>query len=220
MRFHVFNAHADVAIKCNFTLNCPTYFKNVQQRERHIQEVHKKIKAAEQLACVYCGKVFLRWSKLSVHVSNVHQDVAIKCNVFKCLHFFKSEDERDKHFREKHGENDSEKKIKCPYCDYKTKNEDCIKQHVALNHGTEKLKCPMCPGKVYKSQLALKRHQQVIHSTKTVTCSHCGETYPRRRLSEHLKSESCPNCSAKLACFGLAKKHRLECKLAFFNSET
>jgi len=214
LRQHVYNVHADVAIKCNFSFNCPTYFKSVQLLERHVQEVHKTPKLEEKHTCFYCAKVFASRQNHKDHVRKVHQDVAIKCNVFKCLQFFRTEQECDEHFREKHEEQEKMKKIKCPHCDYRTNNEDCIKQHVALKHGTENLKCPECPGKVYKSQLALRRHLQLIHYRGSVTCAHCDETYQRSEISKHLRSEICPLCSAKLACFGLAKKHRLECKIS------
>jgi len=214
LRQHIRNCHSDIAIKCNFTLNCPTFFTSVQQRERHVQEVHKTPKREEKHTCFYCGLEFGSRQKLYVHVRVKHQHEAIKCSVFKCLLFFNSEEDRDEHFREKHEEKEKMKKIKCPHCDYKTNNKDCFRQHVALKHGTENLECPECPGKVYNSQLALRRHLQLIHYRGSVTCAHCDETYQRSEISKHLRSEICPLCSAKLACFGLAKKHRLQCKIS------
>jgi len=206
---HVSYAHAGVAIKCNFKLHCPTFFNSVEEREEHVKEVHLKVKGKKTFACVYCRKVFSGWPRVHGHVKRMHQDVAIKCQVFKCLRYFQSEDERDEHSKKVH----SLKKLRCPQCEYKTNNKDCFKQHVSLKHGTEQLRCEHCLEKMYTSKLALMRHMRLIHLKKLYTCSHCKETLPTHRLGIHLLSESCGNCNEILPCVGSLRQHKVQCKV-------
>jgi len=209
LKDHVLYQHSDVAIKCNYNRNCPSFFKNLEQRDEHIKEKHQVERVKKKLSCLYCNKELEQGSNYRNHMRFVHCDVVIQCN--KCAQYFTSVEDKDEHFREKHEEPDRNKRLKCQHCDYKTNNSDCFNQHVALKHGTEDLPCPHCPGKRYKSQLALKRHIHLVHGEKVV-CSHCRNASVKSDYRKHLKTDFCSICEQKVFCVGMKKVHKIKCE--------
>jgi transcription elongation factor Elf1 len=55
-KYHIDKWHSDIVIKCNFHEGCLTFFKTEQDKEKHINEVHKVEKIREKFDCIYCGQ--------------------------------------------------------------------------------------------------------------------------------------------------------------------
>jgi len=155
--------HKEIAIKCNFKKHCPAYFHSLEERDKHVFEVHMEGKNLKEINCVYCEESFLVRAHLFQHVAQKHSEVEIKCSVLKCREYFRTQEDREKHFEEVHAEVENSKMYKCDLCCYKSNFKVNLKQHFDLKHGTENVKCSVC-SKSFKSKFALKIH------VKNVAC--------------------------------------------------
>jgi hypothetical protein len=65
LRYHMNRFHAKECIKCTI-LMCNTFFKTVQEQEKHISNVHNKNKKGS--FCVFCNKFLLNWKSAWSHM--------------------------------------------------------------------------------------------------------------------------------------------------------
>ncbi|XP_059480994.1 uncharacterized protein LOC132199911 [Neocloeon triangulifer] len=118
MSMHINKEHSDIAIRCTYR-KCATYFKTLEERDAHIKETHLKPKAIDPypyVECIYCNRRDIRKFNLSQHVKINHSDTAIKCNFGKrCLTYFKTNAELEKHYETKHKSIEEKKKFKCSW---------------------------------------------------------------------------------------------------------
>jgi hypothetical protein len=196
MPVHVSYNHKDVAIRCNYPVNCFTYFKSESDRDDHIKSVHQMQENVDlNVVCKYCGKSCPRKSFLANHIAKKHTNI-VKCEFKRCGEYFETRADCEKHFQENHLEMEKSKKIFCPECSYKTNMNHLFVQHFEIMHGKECIKCPQCPGskKTYKSEHALQRHLLYTKHAEKLVCPHCNLSIIKSQLSNHLQSETCLIC--------------------------
>jgi uncharacterized C2H2 Zn-finger protein len=213
LKTHVRNTHKDIAIKCNYPVNCFTYFKSESDRDDHIKSVHLQENVDLNVVCKFCGTTCSKEKSLTDHIRIKHQHV-VKCNFSKrCGEYFETRGEYEKHFQANHLEKEKSKKILCPKCSYKTNKNHFLVQHFELMHGKERIKCPQCPAsnRTYKSEQALQRHLHMIHGEK-IACPHCKQSVKKRYLPPHLKSETCLICKNNFPCRIKMEEHKKLCK--------
>jgi KRAB domain-containing zinc finger protein len=210
---HVSRCHKNVAIKCNYPVNCFTYFRSESDRDDHIKSVHLQVNVDRNVVCKFCGTTCSKEKSLALHIRKQHKHI-IKCNFSnRCGEYFETRGEYEKHFQENHLEKEKSKKILCPKCSYKTDKNHYLVQHFELMHGKERIKCPQCPAsnRLYKSEQALQRHLHMIHAEKIV-CPHCKQSVKKRYLPPHLKSETCLICKNNFPCRIKMEEHKKLCK--------
>jgi len=209
---HMKICHKDVAIKCNFSIKCPTYFHTEEERDQHVLKIHQTAKPAEEIECLYCGKMFFIRDTYFHHIKFKHSDVKIKCGYSRCGEYFHTHEDREKHFQKVHAEIEILKKYLCNLCSYKSNEKATLKLHVAAKHGTENVKCWLCL-KRFKSQLSLKIHLRNMHATRknTKTCIYC-KNQISEFMSRHLLSELCKICNEAIPCREIKLQHKKVCQ--------
>jgi hypothetical protein len=207
--------HNHIAIKCNYTNRCGTFFRTKSDRDEHIKLVHLAGKQKLKVDCIFCGISY--YPKGSSHVKFMHGDIAIKCSQRKCGKYFKKQEDCDKHFEEYHHHKEKSKTIFCPKCRYTTNSKTLFQQHSQNMHGKEKLKCTQCPEseKTYRSKQLLKQHISASHVNPLdmQICPHCNTSTSKRTLRFHLVLEYCSLCRVNYLCAGTMKEHKKWCKL-------
>lgn len=168
---------------------CHERFKNLQAAQNH-QSLARAI-------CPYCNFQATRHHNLASHISNIHTEIRPEdypsCD--KCGKTFKKYTSLLFHQRvvcEK-------KSTKCDHCEFRTKYENAMRQHIAKNHRTESnqdgLYCPKCD-RVYRSKARFDKHIKICTGKpsskirKTYECYHCGVKSKRKiNLIEHLQKK-------------------------------
>jgi hypothetical protein len=108
---HIRRNHNARPIKCIY--KCGMYFLNDEDHTDHISKIHpNKIieKPAKPTNCIYCGKLV---QCLSSHMKNCHYKIAIRCSYFRCVTYFHSIEEKEKHLMEFHTEMEKLKHHQC-----------------------------------------------------------------------------------------------------------
>jgi len=206
MKYH----HKDVAIKCNFSTKCPTYFHTEEERDEHVLKVHQTAKPAKKVKCIYCEKRFLGRASCFEHVSKYHSKEKIKCEFYKCHQFFRTREEKEKHFQEIHLAQEKLKKHKCHLCSFKSNFRKSLKHHVQVNHFAEISKCSLC-AKKFKSKTLLQKHFANMHTDRLLkTCIHCKQK-AKYFTRGHLISKVCKICNKSIPCRGINKQHKIFC---------
>jgi hypothetical protein len=213
MAQHVRNLHKHIAIKCNYSVHCCNFFKSNRDRDEHIEKEHLAGKIRQKKECIYCGKSYSEGGPFLAHIKTIHYSIAVKCSFIKCVQFFKTQEDCDKHFKEMHEEKEKLKKIHCHLCKYKTSEKCCFKQHWQARHGKDNLKCSHCPSRnwIYRSIEALNHHIKTTHLEKK-TCPHCNQSMHKHGLKSHLLTEYCPLCKVNYFCKSTMKEHKKWCK--------
>jgi len=215
MKMHVRSYHSQVAIKCNYSLQCTTYFKSDSDRDKHVKSVHLAGKVKQMVDCVYCGKSYPKGSSMRWHTKVMHGGIAIKCSNVRCAEYFKNQEDCDQHFKDIHYEKEISKNKFCSHCSFKTHDKRNLVRHFRRFHGlNEMLKCTQCPAdseKTFKSSWLLKEHISATHEG-IKSCPQCNISIHKHKLSSHLLLEYCSMCNMNYPCKGAMKKHKLWCK--------
>ncbi|XP_059478264.1 zinc finger protein 311-like [Neocloeon triangulifer] len=210
---HMQKNHADVAIRCNYLNNCSKYFKTVEERDAHVNEVHLKPKVEILSDCIYCPMKGFKRKRLCKHVKAKHRDVSIRCSYQKCALYFKTLAEMDLHFEAKHNSREKKKNFKCSICDYKAIDRRSIENHEAKNHEVLKtIKCLMCP-KIFASKIDLRTHLNHTHNFRK--CPACNLRIKISNYFTHFTKRYCRKCKASFDCLELLRKHEKNCKPEF-----
>jgi len=205
---HMNTFHLKVAIRCNFNKLCTIYFFDEKERQKHILQVHKIAKFREMLKCIYCKAFFAGNVALKEHIKTRHADVMMKCKYFRCMQFFLTEKDHEKHYQQEHAAKEENKIFKCIFCKYKSDTRQYLKHHVAQKHGTKNLKCPKCPS-CFKSNFAFQNHLSRTH-IKAIICVYCKLAV--KGIGEHQKRDICIFCNKLNLCSTLRIKHKKTCK--------
>jgi KRAB domain-containing zinc finger protein len=182
---HIKKKHKE-AIKCEYKYHCPNYFHTKSQLDEHILKVHiGTLSHADQVQCIYCGKIMNDKYHLHSHTHDVHAAIRIKCRFLGCATYFLSQIDSDEHYRLQHQPGESLKRWKCPKCTYRTTLKHSLLLHIQRIHRKATLKCPKCP-KTFSVQLNYKAHLRSYHGERC-TCEHCGKILQRRSLLHHIR---------------------------------
>jgi len=205
---HMQRFHKPEAIKCNFKVNCPAYFFSEEEKQEHILTVHKIAKFRALMKCIYCKAFFAHNMALKEHIKIRHTDIMIKCKYFRCMQFFHTQKDHEKHYQQEHAAKEENKIFKCNLCKYKSGERRHLKHHVAQKHGTKNLKCPKCP-KYFKSNFAFQNHLSRTH-IEAIVCVYCKLAV--KVIGEHQKRDICIFCNELNLCATFRKKHSKTCK--------
>jgi len=163
----------------------------------------QKIGWKERARCLYCSKSIVKCN-MRLHVRRTHPKLKVRCSYSGCIHFFTTKIQQQKHHEDFHAAEEKLKVNFCTLCSFKTRTTAHLKRHISLRHGSENLKCVVCT-KFFKSQMARALHYRIYHKN-IQTCMLCKTTV--RKMSEHLKTDECTDCSQVFPCKGLFKIHR------------
>jgi hypothetical protein len=215
MSEHVKNHHNHVNIKCNFSRNCGSYFKNESDREEHSKKVHLSVKVKQKVDCIYCGKPYPHTSAMGKHIKLMHSLIAIRCSIIYCPKYFITQEDCNKHFMEIHSEKEKLRKIVCPQCNFKTGSKYYLTRHIKEFHNEKEIfKCKRCPDseKIFKSCESLKYQINLMHKNNMQICPHCKKSIFKPNLISHLSSEYCSYCEINYLCIGTMTEHKKWCK--------
>jgi hypothetical protein len=211
---HIKQKHLSEAIRCNYMINCRTYFYSVEERDQHVVEKHMNGKVVMGMACIYCEKTFVGFRLLHDHVRHYHSKIFIKCRKKGCTNYFFNKKEEEKHFNDIHAEIENSKCFKCPKCSFKTNTKKTLKLHGTLSHSQAQGRpfyCSVCK-KGFKTRVCLRRHKSNVHGEKT-SCIHCKKNIRKRVLCLHLESLICKTCKKLLPCTTAIVKHKKICNV-------
>ncbi|XP_065336586.1 uncharacterized protein LOC135937363 [Cloeon dipterum] len=98
--------------------------------------------------CFYCGQIV---ANISSHVRKKHEN-AIRCDFRKCVTYFHTVEEKDKHTKEVHQKSQTKKLIKCNFCEKQFRSFTDfanLKNHLAMKHNLieRKFECGECQRK-------------------------------------------------------------------------
>jgi hypothetical protein len=136
---HISYNHKSIAIRCK-KVNCKTYFVSDEERRQHVLNVHSTATKVmkKKVQCLYCGKEIVKFRK---HVREKHAKIAIRCKYKKCVSYFHSSNEREKHYLEKHPVMEKLKWFSCDKCSFKSVSYQNLIIHRQRIHGKANLNC-------------------------------------------------------------------------------
>ncbi|XP_059476281.1 zinc finger Y-chromosomal protein 1-like [Neocloeon triangulifer] len=207
---HIKSEHRNIAIRCNFFSQCPNYFLNTDDRDEHIKKVHFKRKEVKVKVCIYCSQEFISRKNFTSHISRIHAKTFIKCKVFSCGEYFKTQSDLDFH-NLGHRALEDKKKFACEMCSYRGLSKGHLFKHIQSQHLKSKnpIKCQLCE-KVFENEFKLQRHLSYDHKFKY--CSSCGSKFTVARFERHFsKNTVCNQCGHSFKCCVLLRKHKIEC---------
>ncbi|XP_065336584.1 zinc finger protein 91-like [Cloeon dipterum] len=124
--------------------------------------------------CFYCGKVV---SRIGKHMRKMHEN-AIRCDNRKCVTYFHTFEEKDKHTKEVHGK----KLIKCSFCEKEFRWSNVMRRHIRHVHAEFCVGCKFIGCICYfKSEPEMIVHFDAVHKeedkAKVINCHHCQAFY-------------------------------------------
>jgi len=202
---HIRRLHSHIAIQCDKS-NCQHFVKNISDLEEHKKEAHKKVeKHKKSVVCLFCQKEIWDTASYVGHVKRYHFEEALRCKYGKCFTFFKSENDRKKHYNEKHVG-----KYNCSICGYSSQRRDYMESHFQQHHFPKSVKCPHCP-KLFGGKALLRTHFNYKHKGQK-NCPHCSLLFIGSNLTRHVVTANCRVCSQPFPCKKLLADHKLHCK--------
>ncbi|XP_062566710.1 zinc finger protein 567-like [Saccostrea cucullata] len=197
--------------------------KNNSQEE----EQEEAVDISKPCSCNICGRVFLKYSDLEMHVRGHLGDRPYQCNL--CERSFKHNSNLQRHKRAHTGEkpyictlceksfidctqlrkhirtHSSEKSDFCKICKKGFVSKTNLKQHMLTHLDDRPFKCEFC-NKGFNKNANLKGHLKVHLGYKPWVCDVCGKEFPEKnRLKMHErihwedKPYKCDQCDAQFA---------------------
>jgi hypothetical protein len=207
---HVKCYHKSVSIKCNFKMNCPTFFLTKEDLEKHVLEVHHFGKVVDNVKCAQCSNVYGSFFNLRDHTFKMHGVTLLKCSERNCVFICTSSEMLVQHSQDQHSVSEKLKIFCCKLCNFKAKEARGLQKHILFKHGTDNKKCPQCSKKNFKSDFALNIHMKKAHPKESKVCMHC--KLPVYFWSTHIKQRQCKFCNISFPCSVLKKKHSSICR--------
>ncbi|XP_059481466.1 zinc finger protein 64-like [Neocloeon triangulifer] len=208
---HVFKIHPDIALRCDYKKSCTSFFKSLKEKDDHIRKFHLTPKVEPFLVCIYCEKRNLTPIKFALHMRKVHSDISIRCKNRRCVSYFKTQADFDKHWAKEHKNLQEIKKFKCSMCKYESSNNAHLAHHEATKHlkTEESFQCPQC-FIFLVSKVALKEHLDLKHRFRV--CPACQILVPMKSFDCHFTLVWCWKCKTESFCRGLNRQHLRTCK--------
>ena len=166
--------------------------------------------------CDRCDFQSKRENILNEHIQVDHA-VAPKKIIYMCdVCEYKCESQVDfkKHFKDMH----QEKKHTCCQCDFQSKRENILSEHIQVDHAAAPHKrvyvCDICEYKC-ESQVDFKKHCKDMHEEQKYTCDHCGtKLNSLQGLDTHIQifhqkkpEYKCDECNLKFSVLDNVRKH-------------
>lgn len=126
-------------------------FITEQLRMVHLQNHHNPSVVTEiaTFVCEFCAKQFVSMNSLRMHISNIHSDAKVQCQI--CQKWLKHSKSLKTHM-EKH----SSRPQQCPHCDKRSPNSTALLSHIRRMHESgPSFQCSLCT-KAFKLATELK----------------------------------------------------------------
>lgn len=137
--------------------NCIKVFKNRCDMQRHVSNIHLKLKPFE---CDRCHRTFGLLGNLKKHIDIVHYNkkrMNTKAHCQICGHQYSSNHSLNLHMSSVHAQ---EKRFQCEYCGMKFGWSGCYERHIKSVHLQEKnYKCDVC-GTAFARKEHLRAHSK------------------------------------------------------------
>jgi len=207
----------DISVNSNMCKLCGKKFTAVSSVQRHILEVHQRIRYAGRNAkkyrkCPHCSKCLSTEHALRNHVKrhDPDQQRVYKCG--DCNRCFTNVNVLKQHVKT-HTE---ERHFICKTCGRAFRTVGNLTIHELIHSGEKPLCCELC-GMRFRQLAALQAHRRRHTGEKPFHCSQCGKAFATsHQLKEHVvvmhtdsKPFSCPVCDLT---FGLRKAMRRHVK--------
>lgn len=161
-----------------------------------------------EFICNICNRKYQTAGSLSSHKKSAHQDVQKTrklCEI--CSKSFSTLTSYKEHLT-LHSDDRDKMQLKCPECGKWLKNKRCLKSHLLL-HTSNEQKCQLCDY-ITKKEKLMKNHMMTKHSEeKRFKCDHpeCDKSFKvKRALTIHLQqhegktsSRKCEFCGREFA---------------------
>jgi hypothetical protein len=218
---HVKDVHSNIQ---TFTCyNCGICFETKELKQEHYQKIHRG-----EFRCVYCAN----WkctnnSNLSRHYRERHRGEVIRCRYnTMCVLYFKTQDDLQKHIRESH-EADSSNKVRCIYCS-KLVLRYHLNPHVKTYHKAACIKCNYlrnCLSYFHtekdRQQHILKVHQPATEGIRCPFCTKVFDKFFELRKHAHKKhSKVVLKCSSKRCRFICVDSETLEKHIKKYHADS
>jgi hypothetical protein len=163
--------------------------------------------------CPYCDQHFPSKTSLHLHVRSCHENIrTFRC--CPCYLYFKSEEERSKHFKEHH----SPTKQKCILCLKSFRLPSYLNIHMRNKHANEFFECKynLHCGKFFKTEEERKSHVLNVHESgsKLAKCIYCKKMCPylirHMRRHHNLEAIKCKYCATYFHSEEDREKHHVE----------
>ncbi|XP_061187966.1 zinc finger protein 37-like [Saccostrea echinata] len=210
-------------------LSAPRLPVGLYKDKSNSQEEEKEdaVDISKPCSCNICGRVFLKYSDLEMHVRGHLGDRPYQCNM--CERNFKHNSNLQRHMRSHTGEkpylctlceksfidctqlrkhirtHSSEKSDFCKICKKGFVSKTNLKQHMLTHLDDRPFKCEFC-NKGFNKNANLKGHLKVHLGYKPWVCDVCGKEFPEKnRLKMHErihwedKPYKCDQCGAQFA---------------------
>jgi hypothetical protein len=218
---HVKDVHIDIeTFRC---YSCDSFFATKELKQEHYQKIHRG-----EFRCVYCAN----WkctniSNLSRHYRGRHRGEVFRCSYNNmCVLYFKTQDDLQKHIRESH-EADTSNKMRCIYCS-KLVPRYGLNTHVKTQHKTASIKCNYLRNclSYFLTEKDRQEHILEVHqpASEGVTCPFCSKIYDKvielrkHAYKKHSRAvEKCSYTRCKFICKDLdtlekhIKKNHSDC---------
>lgn len=202
---HMFSHKAEPSFFCTL---CPSGFKNQTNLQRHVKNVHLKLKP---YACEECDKQFAQKVQLQQHASVHLEQANIPCEL--CDMKFKTIFRQRVHVRTMHKDNQPLTTLECDVCFKQFLSQQSFVNHKG-SHLEPNLLCSIC-GKKYKTNGLLAAHM-TTHNPKTYACELCPSTFKtmkslqyHRHVHSGLKPYLCELCDRTFRTKTHLKTHHL-----------
>ena len=158
-----------------------------------------KTKKNMRIKCKYCGKRYKYYSRLQVHIKNIHkehgQNQLFKCEEEGCLFSTEVQKRLNQHLRMSH----KLKLLECDFvgCGYSTTTGTMLRRHQKIHSAPvlrTLIECQYCD-KTYKESTGLRKHMMTIHMDQCpdlplLQCKENGCQFTTKsiaRFNEHAK---------------------------------
>ncbi|KAK3798841.1 hypothetical protein RRG08_007198 [Elysia crispata] len=204
---------------------CGSSFKSKSALKEHESRIHL---TRDRLLCDDCGKSFLQYSYLGIHMLN-HLGIApYQCST--CQECFSTSMQLRKHERSHSGE----LPFQCSTCGRLFREAGLLKMHMRTHTGDRPYVCPFC-GKTFGHHSTLRSHKRIHTGDKPYRCDQCGIAFSQRSsLTYHMRSHrgerpySCHVCGKSYTRMATLNIHltrhtgqkRIACPLCDFTCDT
>ncbi|XP_048778158.1 zinc finger protein 184-like [Ostrea edulis] len=165
------------------TLSAPLLPVGLYKDKKNSQEEEEEtsIDISKPCSCNICGKVFLKYSDLEIHIRGHLGDRPYQCN--KCEQSFKHSSNLQRHRRIHTGE----KPYTCPLCEKSFVDGTQLRKHIRTHNNEKSEFCKICK-KGFASRTNLKQHMLTHLDDRPFKCMYCNKGFNKNaNLKSHLK---------------------------------